>query len=182
MPLKINLLPKDDLEKKPLGKFFKWMLSYGRYIIISVELVVLTVFFSRFIYDRQLTDLSEAIEQKQAIVASAVSLEQQVRETQSRLQKIQRLESGRLDSVNSLTYLEQLLPADVFLSKIAVNGKELTFSGKAASNSGFAQLLASLKTSKIFTQIELTEVQKDEVDGSIDFKIKTTISFAEKKK
>ena len=64
LKLKINLLSKKDLEEKALGRFLKWSLSFGRYIIVGTEIIVLIAFFSRFKLDRQLTDLHEAINQK----------------------------------------------------------------------------------------------------------------------
>src|SRR3989344_7187965 len=84
---KVNLLPKEELEKKTLGKFLKWILTYGRYTIISVEMVVFMVFFSRFIFDQQLAELQDSIEQKQAIAAAAQDFEKHINSVQFKLQK-----------------------------------------------------------------------------------------------
>ena len=85
---KVNLLPREELITKPLGRFLKWAFSYGRYIIISVELVVFLIFFSRFIYDRQLNDLNDVIEQKQSIIASAADFEKRFRGFQDKINYI----------------------------------------------------------------------------------------------
>src|SRR3989344_9255692 len=92
---KVNLLPKEELETKPFGRFLKWALSYGRYIIVTVELIVFLVFFSRFIYDRELADLNDKIEQKQAIVASAQEFEDRFRAIQNHILYIETLDADR---------------------------------------------------------------------------------------
>jgi hypothetical protein len=47
----INFLPEDELEKSPIGRFLKWALKAGRYIIVLTELIVVVVFISRFRLD-----------------------------------------------------------------------------------------------------------------------------------
>jgi hypothetical protein len=65
MPKKeINLLPKEEFEKKPLGKFLVWALSIGRYIVIFTELIVILAFLSRFKLDRDLADLNQSVREK----------------------------------------------------------------------------------------------------------------------
>ena len=53
----IELLPKEEWEKTSFGKFIKWTLNVGRYIVIATELIVILAFVSRFKLDRDLTDL-----------------------------------------------------------------------------------------------------------------------------
>jgi hypothetical protein len=64
----INLLPREEFEKKPIGKFLTWALSIGRYIIIFTELIVILAFLSRFKLDRDLSDLNQSIREKQAVI------------------------------------------------------------------------------------------------------------------
>ena len=66
MPAKtvdVNLLEKDDFSESPIGRIVTWAITYGRYIMILTEIVVLLAFISRFSLDRKLTDLNEAIGQ-----------------------------------------------------------------------------------------------------------------------
>src|SRR3989344_5182969 len=116
--VKVNLLTKDALEKNTLGKFLAWTLSYGRYIIISVELVVFLVFFSRFFYDQQLADLHDTIEQKQAIVASAADFERTIRDIQNRIKQVKSLDRGRLLYMTALDDLKQIMPTSMNFSEL----------------------------------------------------------------
>jgi len=67
----IELLPREEWEETSFGKFLKWLLTVGRYIVIFTELVVILAFLSRFKLDRDLTDLYKQIENKQAIIQNS---------------------------------------------------------------------------------------------------------------
>lgn len=175
MKPKVNLLPKEELEKRPLGKFLKWTLSYGRYIIISVELVVLMVFFSRFVYDRRLTDLNESIEQKQTIVVSAQELEEEIKSFQQGIEKVKLLEQEKTDFLKILERLKTITPDGVVFENILFDKEKVSLAGRATSNAAFAQLLLGLKDLSPFSQIEIAQITKEEETGLILFEIKASI-------
>src|SRR3990167_1463025 len=91
----INLLSQKDFDRTLVGKLLRWALTYGRYIIISTEIIVLFAFILRFSLDRQITDLNEEIEQKAAIVAANKGFESSFRNLQSRTQQINTLFTGQ---------------------------------------------------------------------------------------
>src|SRR3989344_3425468 len=64
----INLIGEGDFSRTPIGRIVTWATTYGRYIMILTEIIVLLAFISRFSLDRKLTDLKEEITQKQAII------------------------------------------------------------------------------------------------------------------
>jgi len=173
---KVNLLPKEELEKKPFGKFLKWVLSYGRYIIISVELVVLIVFFSRFIYDRRLTDLNESIEQKQAIVVSAKELEEEIRNFQEGIERVKTLEEGRFKFLQILEELKTITPKDVVFKNISLDAEKISLKGAAVTNAAFAQFLSKLKVSQQFSQVKISEIKKEKNKRFIVFQIEAEIN------
>lgn len=47
-----------------------WLTNVGKYLLIAVELVVLGVFFSRFILDRQNNDLTEEVNDKVTLLSN----------------------------------------------------------------------------------------------------------------
>ena len=67
------------------GRFLKWSLTAGRYIIILTELVVIMAFMSRFKLDHDLSDLNDAILGKQALLEASSNTEKVLRLTQARL-------------------------------------------------------------------------------------------------
>ncbi|MBI4137035.1 PilN domain-containing protein [Candidatus Roizmanbacteria bacterium] len=173
---KVNLLPKEELETKPFGRFLKWALSYGRYIIVTVELIVFLVFFSRFIYDRELADINDKIEQKQAIIASAQEFEDRFRAIQKNISYIETLDEERKVYLEILDTLEQTTPVQVSFSSVAFSEKSLTLEGFAVNNESFAQLLAQLKNIDAFTSISLDSLSEDEENEDV-LEFSLTISF-----
>lgn len=183
MHANINLLPKEDIEKKPLGKFLKWILSYGRYIIISVELIVLLVFFSRFILDRKLADLSDSIEQKRAIIVSAAKLENNIRDLHKSLELIKNLEDGRTVYIKIVDYLKGFTPKDVYYTSIDFDNENINLNGASATKTSFANLLSALKNNEEFEQIDLKEVKRNEEKDLIEFQVSAKIkTIMEKQK
>ena len=173
---KVNLLPKEELETKPFGRFLKWAFFYGRYIIVTVELIVFLVFFSRFIYDRELADINDKIEQKQAIIASAQEFEDRFRTIQEHISYIETLDEDRRVYLEILDTLERTTPVQVSFNTVSFTEKSLTLDGFAVSNESFAQLLAQLKTVDTFTSISLDSLTEDEENEDI-LEFTLTISF-----
>lgn len=160
--VKVNLLPREDLEKKAIGKFLKWTLSYGRYIIISVELLVFCVFFSRFIYDQKLAEINEHVEQKQAIVASAADFETRIRTIQKNIEQVKSLDNGRIVYLTVLKRLEEIIPKDMVFSSLEITGNEMFISGETTTNESFARFITDLKASDtLFSEISIDSVGKD---------------------
>src|SRR3989338_1332237 len=112
----INLLPQDPFEASFLGKFLKWALSVGRYIVIGTELVVIGSFLTRFSLDRQVTDLNESIAQKQAIIASYGDLESKLRLLQAQLKLVEELDGQTLGTGNFMQTISSFTPLDVVYS------------------------------------------------------------------
>ena len=175
---RVNLLPKEELETKPFGRVLKWSLSYGRYIIITVELVVFLVFFSRFIFDRQLADLNDDIEQKQAIIASAQEFEKEFRAIQDRLSYVEILESDRRQYMDLLSTLKRITPQDVVYQSIEFGDGQLTLEGIASNNEGFAQFLAQIKNVDEFSVTSLDSLSKEEEEEIITFSVAITYETA----
>ncbi len=154
----IELIPKEDWEKTPLGRFLKWALTVGRYIVIITELIVILAFLSRFKLDRDLTDLYEEIKQKQAIVEAASDLENDFRFLQKRLSTIQDLEKKQLEAARVMEELASLTPLDVSFSDFSSTSDEVNFSAVALTEAGLATLLNNLKSSDRFENLNLTQV------------------------
>lgn len=47
-----------------------WLTNVGKYLLIGVEIIVLAVFFSRFIYDKQNNDLTDDVNSKVTLLSN----------------------------------------------------------------------------------------------------------------
>lgn len=169
----INLLPGE--KEKKSGKFLTWVLTYGRYIIIGTEIVVLLAFLSRFKFDRDLTDLHSSISQKQAVILAAQDLEREVRGLQDRLSIIKKLNRERDFPPKLLAAFESLTPADVILREFSLDGTKLSLTAIALSNESFSTFLNNLSASAYFADISLDSVGKAKSGAGVEFKISTSL-------
>lgn len=170
----ISLLPREEFEKTRFGRFLKWALSFGRWIVIITELIVILCFLSRFKLDRDLTDLGEKIKQQQAIIASFGDLEENFRNLQKRLSTIDDLEKQQLGVSSFLDEISRLVPLDVSLGDLVVGEKKVKISAIALSEAGLNSFIEELSKSK-FNKIALENVSREK-SGEIKFSLTTEIS------
>lgn len=174
----INLLP----HKKPTlpEKFFSWMLTFGRFIIIGTELVVLIAFLSRFKFDRDLIDLHDKIQKEEVIVKSLSTVEQKSRSLQARLSEISKIDNEAKNSMEIIQQLPNLVPDIVFLDTFTLDEKSLRISARALTGSGLSLFVKRLRDSPFFSDVTLEQITRDEtIGGQIKFSIVANLSYAD---
>jgi len=139
----VNLLDQEELEHSPLGRIVTWAITYGRYIMIGTEVIVLLAFISRFSLDRKLTDINEEIAQKQAIIEANAPFEREIRALQDQLVKMKALLSDQAKIPEILSLMQSALPPDVYLGTLSVNNNKLSASAVAGTTAGFSQFLVN---------------------------------------
>lgn len=171
----INLLGSEDLQHSPWGRILVWATTYGRYIMITTEIVVLLAFISRFSLDRKLTDLNEEIMQKQAIIEANSGFEAEFRSLQERIRTIKTLVAGQGQLRDVLEELQRLLPPDVHFDSLALDQGKLVAKTLAATTAGFSQFLSNVGQSSVLQNIEVGEIRKNPVTG-IEFQLTATLA------
>jgi Tfp pilus assembly protein PilN len=170
----LNLYPEDPFYATLVGKILRWAVSAGRHIVIFTELVVIGSFLSRFVLDRQLTDLNTSIVQKQAIAESYGTLEADFRAAQRKTKDIAFVLStqGRWPVIDTLA---KVTPPDVKYSQISLSVDRLSLEGKANSNQSLSLLLRGLQAQPDFSAISVGEIQSgDQRDPGVTFNITLT--------
>lgn len=175
LKLNINLLSKKELEERALNKFLKWSLTFGRYIIVGTEIIVLLAFFSRFKLDRDLTDLHQQVSQKQAIVQYNLEFEKKIRNLQKQLEEIKLIEEKDKLSLTLLRFFEENIPQEVTLNELSFNDNKVSFSGTSLSTSSFIDFLARIRTSNQFSDVTLEDLNKEREDF-LKFKLKANFN------
>jgi len=169
-PIIINLLGQEDLKHTPQGRIIGWALTYGRYIMIGTEIVVLLAFIARFSLDRKLTDLKEEISQNQAILEANVDLENDIRTLQDHLAKVKQLTNAQGKPLGILATFQAALPSDVYVTTINISDNKLDAEVVAGTTGGFSQLLTNIQGNSDVTQLEIASIHKDPLTG-ISFKL-----------
>lgn len=168
----INLLPREEFEKRTIGRFLTWALSVGRYIIIFTELIVILAFLSRFKLDRDLTDLNQSIREKQAVITTASKFEEEFTFLQTRLAAIRKINSEKISVTQTVALVGSLTPIDVAISSLKFGKEKVQISAVALSEKGLGTFLANLSASPYFGKINLTDVSKNlETGPEISFSI-----------
>lgn len=171
----INLLPKDPFFETTLGKILKWALSIGRYIVIFTELVVILSFVTRFNLDRQVTDLNTAIAQKQTIIESYGSLEDEVRQTQTKISQYLQIEqTANLAEV--FPELSTITPKDVRLDELNIQPDRVMLSGVTGSQTSLSLLITNIQLSPYFRNVSVDQIENgDSRDPGFHFQISAAI-------
>lgn len=158
--ISINLLGTQDLEHTPWGRIVTWATTYGRYIMITTEIVVLLAFISRFSLDRKLTDLTEEVTQKQAIIEANLDLEKSIKSLQTNINAIKKLQSNQEKPIQIMTSMETLLPQDVYLTSFELSPTKVSLAAIANSTEGFSQFLANAQASSLLHNVTLGDINR----------------------
>lgn len=172
--LKINLLATDDLSHSPWGRLILWATTYGRYIMITTEIVVLLAFISRFSLDRKLTDVTEEISQKQEIIEANVEFEKEIRSLQADIIRIKSLFAAQEMPLTIIDSIQTYVPSDVYLESYEFSGSKLAVSAVAGTSEGFSQFLARLNASRAFTNLSIGDIRRTPSSG-IEFQFTATV-------
>jgi len=172
----VNLLPKDEFESSPVGKFIKWAVGIGRWIVVLTEFVVICAFLSRFYFDTKLANLFDDIKQKQAIVDSALPFEERFRLVQERIKIVKALLAEEKHPSDLFVEVTGLLPFDIFLTGMGTEEEKLVLKGYFLSDKSLKVFLSGLMSSPHLEEVILENVatQKDN-PSAVNFSISAMI-------
>ncbi|MBI5018988.1 PilN domain-containing protein [Candidatus Gottesmanbacteria bacterium] len=168
--IKINLLGSQDLEHTPWGRLISWATTYGRYIMITTEIVVLLAFISRFSLDRKNTDLTEELSQKQAILQANIGFEKEIKSLQANLATTKQLMAEQGRAVTIINTMETMLPPDVYLTSFEITKNKINIAATAGTTGGFAQFLSNIQSTKLIRNVVLGDIQREPGSG-INFQL-----------
>lgn len=184
LTINLNLLkPQSNPEQLPV-KFFRWLLSAGRYIFILVEAVVLIAFGARFKLDGDLAARKEAIEEQIPYIDSLKPYEILIRQTQLKLSALDSTKRNSLDWALILKKIADQTPLGVKILSINISiniGKNIDIAnihitGQTRVNSDLTNFMAGLKEDKAFSNVNLANIGLDQ--GIIKFTIDASAKVA----
>ena len=173
----INLIGEEEMSHTPVGRIVTWAVTYGRYIMIGTEIVVLLAFISRFSLDRKLTDLNDEIGQKQAIIQANVDFEQEFRNVQSQVANVHKLIDAPTSVLDALTTIQSLLPSDVYLNTLNIESDRLTANAIAGTSGGFSSLISNLQSTNVLKNVDIGDI-KQVPNSGIQFQFSAALAGA----
>ncbi len=170
----IELLPEEKFEEYTLGKkLTAWIISVGRIVIIVTELIAFSVFVGRIKLDRELTDLTNSLENQLIVLQNAADFEKDFRGLQERLKIIKDLRQEQAPTNQIFSLFLILLPEEVELTSLTLQPEvnESYLLAKTGSVTGFAQAIQNLKKSPKIEEIILTSGRFSAKDGEYHFSL-----------
>lgn len=139
-PVSVNLLDQPEFTSSSLSRLMNWAITYGRYIMIGTEVIVLVAFISRFSLDRKLTDLREEIAQKQIILEANQDFEQEYKHLQETIAKVKVLLTNQEKILTNFYQIAAILPVDVIIESYKTEKNSIDLKLIAGTTEGFSLL------------------------------------------
>lgn len=175
--LSIDILRPQSEPKKIAIKLIQWVLSAGRYLIIFVEILVLTAFVSRFKLDNDISENQDEIDAKIPFVQSFKGNEAIIRKFQSQINFIRNLKPNRTDYIGFMDKIAAQTPGGITLSNMNFTGSagkiSLKLTGIAQNNDQLSTFVFGLKSDPSFSGVNLGSISLDQglINFSIDLEI-----------
>lgn len=166
----INLLEHQGVDPTIIDRLIAWATTYGRYIMVGTEVVVLLAFISRFSLDRRLTDLREEVAQKQLILEANQTFETEFRQTQKTLVDLVPILDSITEFPQLLEALAERTPPDITLLDIKYAEGAFILDAKARSRESMSIFLNNLAQLPLITNVSLTDVDQSAETGT-SFKV-----------
>lgn len=181
LDITVNLVPQDPFFETALGRFLKWALSVGRYIVIFTELIVILSFASRFTLDRMVTDLNASINQKERVINSYGDLEKRFRFVQKQIEDYQQFKQ-EANLVDIFPILNENIPNNVVFETLLIKPDMINFTGSALSQDSLNILVNNLQLNPHFAEVSVNKIEsRGEKTTGFNFDMKARIILNAKK-
>jgi len=172
--LKLNLLHPNEIPPPLPARFLKWLIAYGRYVVIFTQVIVVAAFVYRFKLDADLDTLKRQINKDLPFIEGLSTDEALVKHTQLRLSTIQAINSNTPNWDFTIRSIAAEQPKSIqILSlnfEIVPNEPEPSFkiAGQTPSNNDLAVFIRRLKDKKnadeqpVFKNVNLDTINFDQ--------------------
>lgn len=164
---KVNLLIQKGEQLKLPARLIKWTLASGRFIVVFVEIIVISAFVFRYKLDTDLADLQDKINETVPYLESLKNDEQELRTTQFQLASIKSIRHNGKSFPEILKEVAHLTPQTIKLTNINLDRSanssktSLTITGQTPSNLELSAFIKALKKDSVFKDINLTNISFD---------------------
>ncbi len=171
-PKSINLLQPVYSPTDVVSKVYTWLTTIGKYLLIFVEIIVLAVFFSRFILDEKNNDLSEEIKSQISFLSDPAWKAKNLlyTNTQSLLTDIEVIRMGQKFNSELISEIINTIPPSLSLKNFSFNGERVSLGLEAGELDSVRVYETALKGNSRYSDVSFN-IKKDD-DG-----IKISVSF-----
>ena len=180
--LKLNLLHPNEIPPSLPTRFLRWIVSYGRYIVIFTEVIVVSAFVFRFKLDADLDQLKTDLNKDVPYIEGLISSEALIRQTQLKLQTIGGNYDNSPDWEKIFNNISDEMPLSATLQTLNIDNSDektpfLAFKiiGSASSSNDLGVFIKKLRekkdqaNTKVFKDISLDSLSLDK--NKLEFSI-----------
>lgn len=185
--LKLNLLHPNEIPPSLPTRFLRWVVSYGRYIVIFTEIIVVSAFVYRFKLDSDLDTFKTSINKDVPFIEGLIADESLIRQTQLKLETIGGVYAATPEWNRIFNNISTEIPRSVRVNSLTIDNGDpkaeylsVKFIGQTNSNNDLGLFIRKLRDkkdaadNKMFTNIVLDSLNfdKDELIFSISGGVK----------
>ena len=164
--ISLNLLhPKEAPSKLP-EKFLKWLITYGRFIVIFVEVIVVAAFLTRFKLDADLDALKIKIRSDLPYIEDRAIDEAEIKQTQTKLGLIDKIYLNEDRWQETVIAISEQIPQSIVFNGLFIESEGETsvkfrITASTFSNSDLGIFLNNLRVLENFKDINLASISFD---------------------
>ncbi|OGE36316.1 hypothetical protein A3B45_02320 [Candidatus Daviesbacteria bacterium RIFCSPLOWO2_01_FULL_39_12] len=162
----LDLLRSQSDYSKLSSKIIHYLVSTGKYILITVEAIMLIAFFIRFKLDTDLATQQKAINQKKDYIQSLRVSEIAIRQTQFKLSQVKLFYENYVEYPQIFKEIADQTPPGVKFINVAMETQEnkviIRINAQAQSSNDISNFTQGLKTSQHFKDVGLTTLNVEQ--------------------
>ena len=149
-----------------------WLISIGKYLLIGVQIIVLGVFFSRFVLDRKNNDLTEEINNKVVLLSNDTWKRNAFlfENYQILLRDIKSIREGQ--TINSLQIRELIsgVPDSLVLEGLSFSEKRVSLRLSSNNLNSVKDYESALKNNPMYKDVKFSITKEDaEISVGVSF-------------
>jgi len=170
----INLIDPAYSPHDTFAKIYDWMINVGKYLLVFVELVVLAVFFSRFILDRRNNNLTEEIDDQIELLQTEPWRTNNIlyANYQKLLTDVEMIKGAQKINSSVVSEVVSGIPSTLVLRSFSLNDDQVSLSLLAGSLGDVKTYESSLKENSHYTDVSFSISKEDnEISVSVSFNL-----------
>lgn len=150
-----------------MDDLIRWALSFGRLLIIVVEIVAFSAFIYRFVLDRQIIDLNDKIKREQAIIESSKTQEETYRNLQERLATIKKTSTIGNKNPKIVKDIVESTPSEITYNSYNIGEGKFVMEINITSFSALTSFLTTLRQYPEISSVTITGIDNSSGGNSV---------------
>ena len=170
----INFLDPVITSKDVLGNAYIWLFNIGKYLLLIVEIIVLGVFFARFILDKKNNDLTESVNDKVMLLSNEAWTQNAAKfeNLQKLLVDIKKVREGQELKSSTVSEILSGVPTALHIETFSLSGNRVSLHIVSNSLSTIEDYEFSLKQNLKYSDVTFNIAKKAETyEVRVSFKV-----------